>query len=247
MQCFIRILALFFICQIFTYIQTIEARQDWQRVYLATYTRSGNHWLRSLLEEATHIATGSVYHDKEPMHMKKIFPWGGYAAKNGYEGNCRYPYPGEIVVIKTHYPEKPKTEFDLKPSTKVIRIVRHPVDAFYSHFLHPGRLLPSNGKVPSAFVKKSITNWQKFENYWNRQPNVLTIRYEDLFENIHFYFREILEAIGYQLREEDINRAIDKFPPQGTLLKHLDHYQPEDLDLISRKLGPLMEKYDYKI
>jgi len=247
MRSFRRILSFFIVLSIFTDIQTVYAEENWQRVYLATYPRCGNHWLRALLEEATHIATGSVYLDKEPMHLKTPFPWGGFAAKNGYEGNCRYPDPEEIIVIKTHFPAKPKSKFDLKPATKVIRIVRHPVDAFYSHFLHQSHELPNDGKIPSWFVKKSVAKWQKFENYWNRQPDVLTIRYEDLLDNIHFYFREILDAIGYQLSEEDIIRAIDKFPPQGGALKHLQDYHPKDLKFISHKLEHLMKKYEYKI
>ncbi len=247
MQYLTRVVSLFIILQLFTYVKTTYAGEDWQRVYLATYPRSGNHWMRSLLEEATHVATGSVYRDHEPMHLKTPFPWGGYAAKNGYEGNCRYANPGEIIVIKTHFPAKPITKFDLQPAVKVIRIVRHPMDAFYSHFIHQGHIFPKDGKIPSSYVKKSVSNWRKFENYWNRQNGVLTIRYEDLLTNIHFYFREILEAMGYQLSEEDINRAIDKFPPQGGVLKHLQDYKSEDIEFISRKLGRLMKKYDYKL
>jgi sulfotransferase family protein len=247
MRFFMKVFSLIIIFQIFSYSQAAYARTDQKRVYLATYPRSGNHWLRGLLEEASHIATGSVYLDKEPMHLKTPFSW-GYAAENGYEGNCRYPEKREVVVVKTHFPAKPITKFDLKPSLKVIRIVRHPLDAFYSHFLHQrANELPEDGKIPSWFVKKSVANWRKFEKYWNRQPNVLTIRYEDFYNNIHFHFQKIIETIGYPLSQEDINRAIDKFPPRGGLLKHLNDYHPEDLKFISDELKGVMKKYDYKI
>jgi Sulfotransferase domain len=242
-----RILSFVIVIQIFICSPEIHAKEDWKRVYLATYPRSGNHWMRNLIEEATHIATSSVYLDKEPMHLTNPFPWGGYAPENGYEGNCRYPNPGEIVVIKTHFPAKPKSEFDLQPAVKVIRIVRHPIDAFHSHFIHQRHKLPPEGKIPKWYVKRSVKNWRKFEKYWNKQPDVLTIRYEDLLNNPRFYFQEVLKAAGYNLREEDIKRALAKFPPQGGVLIHLNDYHPEDLKFISRKLGRLMKKYDYKL
>ncbi len=241
-----QLLFCFIIFQSLTFASTSDA-EEWRRVYLATYPRSGNHWVRNLIEEATHIATGSVYRDFEPQHLKNPFPWGGYAAKNGCLGNCRYAEPGESIVIKTHFPAKPKSEFDLQPSVKIIRIVRHPVDAFYSHFVHQKQKLPADGKIPGWFVKKSIANWQKFEKYWNRQSNVLTIRYEDLLTQPDLYFREILAATGYQITEEDIQRALTKFPPQGGFLLHIEDYHPEDLEQISHQLGKLMKKYDYSI
>lgn len=246
MQYFFRTLLLFLVI---SFIR-VEAHQNWQRIYLATYPRSGNHWLRSLIEEASHITTSSVYHDREPVHLKDPFPWGGYACYHGLEGNCRYPEIGESVVIKTHYPAKLKNDFDLKPSIKIIRIVRHPLDSFYSHFLHhpSGGELPKNGKIPSWFIERSIKNWIKFEKYWNHQSNVLTIRYEDLLNNIDVHFREILDAIGYEVSEEDVNRAIEKFPPQGNEeMKHLKNFHFKDLCNISFHLDQFMKRYDYKI
>ena len=222
---------------------------SWQRVYLATYPRSGNHWMRNLIEEATHVATGSVYIDREPPHLKKPFAWGGYAAKKGVEGNCRYPTEGEIVVLKTHYPVKPLTEFDLQPSSIVVRIVRHPIDAFYSHFLHAKKnTLPDDGIIPRWHVKKSVKNWKKFESYWNNQDNVFTIRYEDLLDHPHENFKKMMDAMGFDLSDEAIKRALDKFPPiSGSQLKHLQDYRAKDLEFIWKKLGPYMQQYGYTI
>lgn len=242
-----RLICLFAALQMLFSMAIISAKEDWQRVYLATYPRSGNHWMRYLIEEATHMATGSVYRDHEPLHLKTPFPWGGYAAKNGYEGNCRYPTQKDIVVIKTHFPSKPKEKFDLKPTKGVIRIVRHPLDAFYSHFLHQKNELPVDGKIPSEYVSNAIKNWIKFEKFWDKQPDVTTIRYEDLYNDPYTYFKLIMTAIGYQVTEEDLNRALAKHPPRGGLMKHLNDYHPEDIEKVKIKLGPIMDKYGYKL
>src|SRR5690348_10906431 len=97
------------------YPPALPSKEDWsKRVYLATYPRSGNHWVRYLIEEITHIATSSVYcdGDADKSHLGKPFPWGGYCPKYGYEGKCRYPTPDDIVVVKTHFPAVPAQEFD---------------------------------------------------------------------------------------------------------------------------------------
>ncbi len=61
-------------------------------IYLATFPRSGNHWVRYMLEELTGKVTGSVYCDQDhPVHSPIILPMGGYAPDFGYEGCREYP------------------------------------------------------------------------------------------------------------------------------------------------------------
>jgi hypothetical protein len=108
--------------------------EDWaNRVYLASYPRSGNHWMRFLIEEATGITTGSVYCDasdptRDYHRQHLFFPW-GYVVENGFSGKCRYPKKDELVFLKTHYPAIDAQALDCKPFCKAIRIVRHPVDS----------------------------------------------------------------------------------------------------------------------
>ncbi len=219
---------------------------EWQRVYLATPQRSGNHWVRSMVEEASLIATGAVYCDKDPLHMKKIFPWGGFACQNGYFGNCRYPQIGERVLVKTHFPESQKTPFDELPYRKAFVIVRHPVDSFYSRYVkNPGG--PLLETVPTEKVKAYIAQWKRFIRYWSLKPHVVTFKYEEMLQDPLFYLKEICRALKYETTEEDLNRAIEKFPPQGHMLKHLDKFKQSDLALIQRELGDLMELFGYAI
>lgn len=231
--------------------QTVIAKDKWNRAYLSTYPRSGNHWVRFFLEEATHIATSSVYRDKEPgaVHLKIPFPWGGFAVNHGYHGDCCYPTKGDIVVVKTHYPAKLKTKFDLLPAFKVIRIVRHPVDSFYSHYQHQisKNRHQKNGKVPRWYIERSITNWRKFIRFWDGKSNVVTIRYEDMLEDPRSNFQMIIDELGYVIEESDFERALEKNPPQGQPLKHLEHYEKADLQFINDQLGPIMKKLNYSI
>lgn len=208
--------------------------------------------MRYLIEEATNIATSSVYTDylnvksSVPPHLKSPFPWGGYCPDHGYEGNRRYPQKGEIVVIKTHYPAYGVTKFDLKPCIKTIRIVRNPIDSFYSYHCH-GRTCPEDEKIPKKKLKGFIDEWKRFQNYWNAQNNVITIYYEDLLAHPHENLELALTHIGYQFTPEDIERAVKKYPPQGAEYKHINIYSREQVETIKRELKDLLTYFDYEI
>ncbi len=233
-----------------------DRMEDWKRVYLASYYRSGNHWVRFLIEEATHIATGSIVPDREidgtcSRHLNKIFPWGGYSTKSGCrEGSCRHSNPDEVVVIKCHYPVhrlKANGIFAEQPYLYTIRLVRHPIDSFYSEFVFKNKKRNSREKSFSEGLRKQINSWIAFQSYWNEQPRVITIRYEDILERPKYYLRSILDIIGYQVTNEDIKRAVKAYPPSGGVLKHLSHYTEEDLELIESQLGSLMHQFNYTI
>ncbi len=220
---------------------------DWQRVYLASFPRSGNHWMRFLIEEATHIATSSVYCDPDKPHLPKPFPWKGYCPDHGYAGNCRYPQEGEIVVVKTHFPHLEREAGDELAFVKVIHIVRHPVDSLYSLYLHSQNGRPLSLIMPRATLMGFIHTMRKFERYWMAKENVFTLRYEDLQEDPFSVLKSVLEFIGYQVEDEDVMRAISKYPPQGNMLKHLSCYPEKDLEYIETELMEFMQKYDYQI
>jgi hypothetical protein len=95
------------------------------RVYLATFPRSGNHWMRYMLEELTGQVTFSVYPD---FSNKYFQPCNAYYQEGGHAGNCYLPSYGETYIVKTHYPVMGKLERNQKCT---IRVVRNPIDAFY--------------------------------------------------------------------------------------------------------------------
>ncbi len=244
-------LRLFFLLCIFCISRGLaaEANLQWKnRVYLATYPRSGNHWVRYLIEEATHIATSSVYCDADVgrPHLGKPLPWGGYSPKYGYEKQCRYPMPEDVAVVKTHYPAVPARKFDRLPYIKTIRIVRHPVDSLYSFYVFEGKH-KTCPRIPIDLLKKRLKSWRKFHEHWNRQANVVTVRYEDLLDKPLATLQFILKELGYNNSAEDVERAVTKYPPRGTPLKHLENFCSEDVDLIRVELSDLMQQFQYSV
>ena len=229
-------------------VSQITLASGWdKRVHLATYPRSGNHWMRYLIEEVTDVATGSVYIDGDaPRHLPTRHPW-GYSPDHGYEGNRRYPTEDDLLIIKTHFPCIPAQQLDNQSVIKAIRVIRHPIDSCYSYYsycMNTHSLLPSE-IVPEGWVNYFIASWRKFQEYWNQQPNVLTIRYEDLYNSPSVVLKQVFEAIGYPATAADIQRAITKYPPQGGLLKHLHRFEAADITRIETELRDLMDQYHY--
>lgn len=217
----------------------------WNKVYLASFPRSGNHWTRYLIEEASGIATSSIYRDGYPPHLDRIFPWGGYCPDRGFEGNRRYPNPNETVILKTHQDSKVNS----RTYSAVIRIIRHPIDSFYSQYVqfYRGNNRIVEPLISRDFLLDAIRQWKSFQNYWNPKPNVVIFRYEDMLEDPFSALKLMMDICHYPYNDEDIARAVAKYPPKGHMLKHLPHYTEDDLKLIRKELGHLMKKYGYEI
>jgi hypothetical protein len=241
-------LATLFFCLIFLSTCHTAFAKEWKRAYLASYPQSGNHWVRYLIEEASHIATSSVYRDPEPpKHMNKVFPWGGYCCNHGYAGDCRYPDQDDIVLIKTHYPYPHKeTKFDRRPYRFVIHVVRNPIDTFASRYVKIPHGAPKE-HIPTSRVKELIQSWRTFQTYWNKKKHVMTIRYEDILENPARELKRMCKALHYDVTDEDIERAVAKHPPEGYMYKSIGKFKKEDLRLISEELKDLLDQYNYEI
>lgn len=224
---------------------TFSYADEWKRVYLATYPRSGNHWIRYLIEECTGIATASVYRDVIPLHMENPFEV-GFFPPNGYEQNRIYPTREDIIFIKTHYPCMPSNQFDLKKCTKTIRVVRNPIDSFYSAHIYPGNN-NLDKKMSIEFIKRHIKTWEYFQTYWNNQEDLLTIRYEDLLKDPLSLLKIILQESGYHCTEDDIERAVRKYPPKNNELQHISHYEQSDIDVIKLELNTLLNQFNYHL
>lgn len=240
------------------FFQTIIFASEWERVYLASFPRSGNHWVRYLIEEATGIATGSAYLDKggifhdDPIadHVLHYFPWGGYCMDHGYCGNCRYPNEDEPIVIKTHNPTfVPHGDVDLLPFQRAVCLIRHPVDTFYSYHLYDYWLKDdgTRRKVPDETFKTILVTWKRFYEFWEKQEKVVFIRYEDLFREPEKNLALILQTIGYPFSEEDLSRAVKKYPPRGGINRYTHCFSQDQKAHIAQEFEELLDRYGYEM
>lgn len=148
---------------------------------LASFPRTGNSWLRSLVEKAIGYGTSSMYCD-----TRLAFRW-------ECESNNRF-------LMKTHYPHKFDSAAQLAVSEarsirwrkydRCIYLVRNPFDAFMSYFMYQrakGNHVQKARHFPHAFFQKAqvsrmLARFKTHWHYWMAEaqlPN-LVLRYEDL-------------------------------------------------------------------
>jgi hypothetical protein len=154
-----------------------------ERVILASYPRSGNTYLRRLLETYTGIVTGSDSRTNRPLCSSLL--------QCGFRGEGIVD--SSVWVVKSHYPER--MGYLKFPAQRVILLVRNPWDAIESYF-HMG-LTGTHDKVLHQDVLNSLTDtwaefvpneakvWANFHAYWcdwmlNSKLPVHLVRYEDL-------------------------------------------------------------------
>ncbi|GAA5942139.1 hypothetical protein JCM10213_003814 [Rhodosporidiobolus nylandii] len=184
------------------------------RTGFASYPRSGNTFLRSMIERATGFQTSSVYCD-------------GALAKT-FHGECDH---SQRFFVKTHYPalsaaaEAP-SEYQKEPHywkqfDQVAFVVRNPLDAIVSwyHLVHAP--LTAEG-FQDHEAKVAVVNfgaaqrndmlglaelWRRHTSYWEQAPVLThTLRYEDLKAHP---IPNIMSLLSFLLPDEDLPSLSD--------------------------------------
>jgi hypothetical protein len=163
---------------------TAMRRRGEQRVALASFPRSGNTWLRFMLEAATGELTGNAS-DREARVLRR--------AKEG-------------LVIKTH-------RRDSHRYTHAIHLVRSPfdvVDSFFDWKKSLGWAGKHGEQSWNEFVQRIIPVWVLHTRHWldTSTPGFL-IRYEDCLREPAPQFRALLTWLDRAVSEETLHAAIE--------------------------------------
>jgi hypothetical protein len=208
---------------------------------LVSYPRSGNTMLRSLLERATGLVTGS---DTRPDRTLSL----ALAERHGLvgEGIC-----SNVVFCKTHWPERIGCQF--YKGNRAIMLVRNPFDAIDSMWnlnatnTHTEKITEDVYKEHwdfyCSFVRNEMKIWLKFHDFWDSQSiPLLWVRYEDLIMNTQHSLHDIMKfstvynstfwehridgalnsgSYGYRSRDQSpsFGKSLQRFPE--TLVKEL--------------------------
>ncbi|KAG7354169.1 sulfotransferase family protein [Nitzschia inconspicua] len=158
---------------------------------LASYPRSGNTYVRSLLESITGFVTLSDTRSDRSLSI-------ALAEQHGLvgEGLCQPP------LCKTHWPERMGCGH--YQANRVILLVRNPWDAIDSYW-HLNATNTHTQKVTAevyqqhqdlfqSLVRNELHVWSAFlDFYWNDQSvEALLVRYEDLMRNPQHEMQRVL-------------------------------------------------------
>ena len=230
-------------------------------VLLASYPRSGNSLLRTLIEKVSGVVTGS---DTRPDRTLSK------ALSHQYDLVGEGVVNGDLVdLVKTHWPER--RGYSTFKAQKVILLVRNPWDAMDSYFnmmltnTHTKTLSESVYDKYASFyedlVSSEITTWMHFYRGYlqlaksERLP-LLLVRYEDLLENKAKEMEKIIQFIYPQedfkmhLRKLDEETNVSNqgsYKPRGSkrVGKSFHRYSNELINTVEKKGNPLLSRLGY--
>lgn len=183
---------------------------------LASYPRSGNTLLRTLLERTTSIITGSDTRPDRTLSkaLSTLHSLVGEGITN----------PKQTPVIKTHFPER--KGYMMYNASRVILLVRNPYDAIDSYWNMCCTNTHTESVAEEVYAKfrekfrdlaqAEMGTWSEFHKYWlercnttfqidyesSNKPQILLIRFEDLVQKTQTTMEEVIHF----MTEEDLTK-----------------------------------------
>jgi hypothetical protein len=189
-----------------SYRRTTPVNYCGEDIYLVSYPKSGNTWLRFLIANVlkTHFEIDrsvnffSIHELIPDIHTSR------YLRECGYFDEFNLPR-----IIKSHANYNPYYN-------RVILLVRDPRDVCvsYYYFLRQRGTIPISWTI-SDFIrnkKYGVTAWVKHSQSWYRllhdRQIIQVFRYEDLLTQPEVELAKIADLLGIQITAESINQAI---------------------------------------
>jgi hypothetical protein len=215
-------------------------RRGEQRIALASFPRSGNTWLRFMLEAATGELTGNAS-EREARVLQRD--------KDG-------------LVIKTH-------RRDSYRYTHAIHLVRSPfdvVDSFYDWKASLGWTGKHGKETWDAFMRRIVPLWVAHTRHWlDTSTPTFLIRYEDCLKQPEQQFGDLLAWLERPVSTQTLREAIDatsfeklkrkqsaesevgaKFFRRGTSAKGIERFSADERQWVLRTARRELQDVGYR-
>ena len=195
------------------------SKNVFEKVILASYSRSGNTLLRKYLQDITGVITGSDVDVRRGLCS--------YLVDKGMKGEGKIN--NRVWIIKTHFPESDGYKKFL--ANKCVLLVRNPMDSIMSLYnmivtgTHYCTMTNEDFEKFNSwfdlFLSQEIVAWRDFYAYWMDQPMIPTyiVRYEDLVSDTKNTLQDLFKFL---LNQEDLD---------GTLIETLIEYHTKSKSL----------------
>lgn len=190
-------------------------------VFIATSAKCGQTWLQTLL---FHLKTKGKEEDFRGVGLHGVSPWLELPTNFG-EPDKPIDRDGRMAelealddprVFKMHviWEEIPRPAGS---KAKVMTITRDPRDVPYSMFCHLHAMKHREGEGPPANFDDYFEGWMEFGFYFKfvagfwphkNDDDVMWLRYEDMQSDLRGQTERIVEFLGWDVTENDIDRVL---------------------------------------
>ncbi len=207
--------------------------------WLASYPKSGNTWVRTFLEvyerdtldiNKMDVVFGDerIYYfqavSAQPYHTFDLYQWALVRPAALYMYLQMNPRRDKMI-LKTHNCYATVGEVPLFPqliSGPSVYLMRNPIDVVPSFARHSANtiddmllLMQDDRHAFASNAEKNsmigfLSSWTNHVKSWTQAPDTIVIRYEDLLDNPHYWFAEILKQFGYEINLDRLDDAIER-------------------------------------
>jgi len=203
-------------------------------IFLVSYPRSGNTWLRSLLAEILYGKSGNSFEELQyfipDIHIKIE------AEKVMFS---------EFHVVKSHNPLRYR--HDSYSYKKVIYLIRDPRDVvlsyhrYFQKYKYPYDLDQFiidcfSGRIWPCSWHEHVQSWLGLGSGINNS-DLFLIRFEDLVADTNVQLYQLLNHFEIESSEDAIIRAINKTTPEKMRIKELNSFIDQELEGDFRFIG----------
>ena len=214
-----------------------------QTIWLASYPRSGNTLLRTVLWNCFGLRSGSIY-PNDLGGNKSLEEYVGHIEQSNNGG---IPFEaGDLPLVKTH-----SIPGDDMPAIYIVRDGRAAIVSFWKFYkAHYGKKLTFETCIEGQHY---FGTWESHINAWKPwdRPKTLLLRYEDLRDNLPRELTKIStflnrDIIGFNLPPREEIAAIDG---QFVRTKNdwMKQVNPAYVDMMNKRFGPILRKLGYSL
>ena len=177
---------------------TERVHNDISPLFVSSYPRSGNTFLRTVLNQCFNLKSGSIYGNDFGGNIK-LENYVGHVEHNE-DNSITFP-EGQLPIIKTHGENIPNS-----PAIYVLRDGRAVTVSLWEYY---GRTTSIADIIEG---NHRFGKWSDHINSWDPlfRPNTLLLKYEDILTNLD----SVLLKLGVFLNQDVLNH---KLPPRETI------------------------------
>ena len=209
-----------------------------QPIWLASYPRSGNTLLRTVLWQCLGLRSASIY----PNDLGGNQPLSEYVGHIEYGSDRRHRFPmGNPNLLKTHEPPA-----DDRPAIYVVRDGRAACVSLWEFY---NRSLPLENVIQGGH---RFGTWSAHLQAWKpwKRPHTLLLRYEDIVNDLPRVLKHLSALLGAEIRttklppREEIASSDGRWVRKKTDWKQV--YSPEQLALFYTVNKSMMKRLGYR-